>query len=290
MTWWEAVVLGLVQGLTEFLPISSSAHLRVVGELLPYGRDAGAAFTAITQIGTESAVVLYFRRDIARIIAGWWRALTGANGASWRARLGEGDPDARMAWWIALGTVPIVVLGIAFEDAIKGPFRDLRLVALTLVVFALVLGYADRVGAKRRTLDELGPGHAVAFGLAQAMALVPGVSRSGGTISMGLVLGYTREAAARYSFLLAMPAVFGSGFQQLFTSMDEFGDPGTPSLALTLLATAVAFVVGYVVIIGFLRLVSTRTFLPFVVYRIVFAALIVALVLAGTLEAVGAAA
>jgi undecaprenyl-diphosphatase len=290
VTWWEAVVLGLVQGLTEFLPISSSAHLRVVGELLPYGKDAGAAFTAITQIGTESAVVLYFRRDIARIVAGWWRALTGANGTTWRARFGEGDPDARMAWWIALGTLPIVVLGVAFEDAIKGPFRDLRLVALTLVLFALVLGYADRVGAKRRTLDELGPGHAVAFGLAQAMALVPGVSRSGGTISMGLFLGYTREAAARYSFLLAMPAVFGSGFQQLFTSLDDFGDPGTPSLAVTLIATAVAFVVGYVVIIGFLRLVTTRTFRPFVIYRIVFAALIVALVLAGALEAVGAAA
>ena len=290
MTWWEAVVLGLVQGLTEFLPISSSAHLRVVGELLPYGQDAGAAFTAITQIGTESAVVLYFRRDIARIVAGWWRALTGANGSSWRARFGEGDPDARMAWWIALGTVPIVVLGVAFEDAIKGPFRDLRLVALTLVLFAVVLGVADRIGSKRRTLDELTAGHAVAFGLAQAMALVPGVSRSGGTISMGLLLGYTREAAARYSFLLALPAVFGSGFQQLFTSLDDFGDPGTPSLGVTFLATAVAFVVGYVVIIGFLRLVSTRTFLPFVVYRVVFAALIVLLVAVGTLQAVGAAA
>lgn len=290
MTWWEAVVLGLVQGLTEFLPISSSAHLRVVGELLPYGRDAGAAFTAVTQIGTETAVLAYFRRDIARIVSAWWRSLTGADGAGWRARLGQGDPDARIAWWIALGTVPIVVLGIAFEDAIKGPFRDLRLVALMLAVFAVVLGIADRVGAKRRTLDELTAGHAIAFGFAQAMALVPGVSRSGGTISMGLLLGYTREAAARYSFLLAMPAVFGSGFQQLFTSLDEFGAPGTPSLALTLVATAVAFVVGYVVIIGFLRLVSTRTFLPFVVYRIVFAAFVVLLVLMGTLDAVGATA
>lgn len=290
MTWWEAVVLGLVQGLTEFLPISSSAHLRVVGELLPYGRDAGAAFTAITQIGTESAVLLYFRRDIARIVSGWWRALVGANGSSWRARFGEGDPDARMAWWIALGTVPIVVLGVTFEDAIKGPFRDLRLIALTLVVFAVVLGFADRIGAKRRTLDELTVGHAIGFGLAQAMALVPGVSRSGGTISMGLLLGYTREAAARYSFLLAMPAVFGSGLQQLFTSLDELGAAGAPSLGLTLLATAVAFVVGYVVIIGFLRLVSTRTFLPFVVYRVVFAALILLLVLVGALEAVGASA
>jgi undecaprenyl-diphosphatase len=290
VTWWEAVVLGLVQGLTEFLPISSSAHLRVVGELLPYGQDAGAAFTAITQLGTETAVVLYFRRDIVRIVRAWWRALTGHEGTGWRARMGQGDPDARMAWWIALGTVPIVLLGVTLEDSIKGPFRNLYLVALTLTLFAGVLGLADRIGAKRRTLDELTVGHAIAYGFAQAMALIPGVSRSGGTISMGLLLGYTREAAARYSFLLALPAVFGSGFQQLFTSLDEFGAPGTPSLGATLLATAVAFVVGYLVIIGFLRLISTRTFLPFVVYRVVFAAAIVLLVVTGTIQAVGAAA
>ncbi len=290
MTLWEAVVLGLVQGLTEFLPISSSAHLRVVGELLPGGRDPGAAFTAITQIGTETAVLIYFRRDIARIVSAWWRAITGAHGRGWRARTGEGDPDARMAWWIALGTVPIVVLGLAFEESIKGPFRNLYLIALSLALFAVVLGVADRVGAKRRTLDQLTAGHAVLFGLAQSMALVPGVSRSGGTISMGLVLGYTREAAARYSFLLAIPAVLGSGFQQLVTSLDDFGDPGTPSLLATVLATLVALVVGYVVIIGFLRLVTTRSYLPFVVYRVVFAAAIVALIGVGALEAVGASA
>lgn len=285
MTWWEAVVLGLVQGLTEFLPISSSAHLRVVGELLPNGRDPGAAFTAITQIGTEAAVLLYFRRDIARIVVAWWRALRGADGPGWRARLGENDPDARMAWWIALGTVPIVALGLTLEDSIKGPFRNLYLVALTLAVFAVVLGVADRVGAKRRTLDRLTVGHAVLYGLAQALALVPGVSRSGGTISMGLLLGYTREAAARYSFLLAIPAVLGSGLQQLVTSLDGVGDPGQPSLPATVLATLVAFVVGYVVIIGFLRLVTTRSYQPFVVYRIVFAAVVVALVLGGVLLA-----
>lgn len=290
MEWWEAVVLGLVQGLTEFLPISSSAHLRVVGELLPGGGDPGAAFTAITQIGTETAVLVYFRRDIARIVSAWWRALRGDGGPGWRARLGEGDPDARMAWWIALGTVPIVVLGLAFEEAITGPFRNLYLIALTLALFGVVLGVADRVGAKRRTLDELTPGHAVLFGLAQAMALVPGVSRSGGTISMGLLLGYTREAAARYSFLLAIPAVLGSGLQQLVTSVDDFGSPGTPSLLATGIATLVALVVGYVVIIGFLRLVTTHSYLPFVVYRIVFAGLVVALILAGVLEAVGGAA
>jgi undecaprenyl-diphosphatase len=285
VTWWEAVVLGLVQGLTEFLPISSSAHLRVVGELLPGGEDPGAAFTAITQIGTEAAVLLYFRRDIARIVAAWWRALLGAHGTGWRARTGEGDPDARMAWWIALGTVPIVVLGLAFEESIKGPFRNLYLVALTLTLFAVVLGVADRVGEKQRSLHQLTWVHAVLYGLAQAMALVPGVSRSGGTISMGLFLGYTREAAARYSFLLAIPAVLGSGLQQLVTSVGEFGAPGTPSLGATVLATLVALVVGYVVIIGFLKLVTTRSYQPFVVYRFAFAAVIVVLALTGVLVA-----
>lgn len=290
MTWWEAVVLGLVQGLTEFLPVSSSAHLRVVGELLPSGVDPGAAFTAITQIGTETAVLLYFRRDIARIVGAWWRALRGDHGPGWRARMGAPDPDARMAWWIALGSVPIVVLGLAFEDSIKGPFRNLYLIALTLAVFAVALGFADRTGAKERTLDQLTARHAIAFGLWQSLALVPGVSRSGGTITGGLLMGYTREAAARYSFLLAIPAVLGSGLQQLVTSLDDFGSAGTPSLGVTVLATVVAFVVGYVVIIGFLKLVTTRSFMPFVVYRFVFAAVIVVLALVGAVEAVGASA
>lgn len=286
MTWWEAVVLGLVQGLTEFLPVSSSAHLRIVGELLPGGGDPGAAFTAITQIGTESAVLLYFRRDIVRICVAWWQALTGRDGTGWRARMGAADPDARMAWWIALGSVPIVVLGLAFEDSIKGPFRNLYLVAATLAVFAVALGWADRAGAKVRSLDQLTGRHAVLFGFAQAMALIPGVSRSGGTITAGLLMGYTREAAARYSFLLAIPAVLGSGLQQLVTSVDEFGSPGTPSLGATVLATLIAFVVGYVVIIGFLKLVTTRSYQPFVVYRIALAVVVVLLIWAGALEPV----
>ncbi len=290
MNWWEALVLGLVQGLTEFLPISSSAHLRVVGELLPSGTDPGAAFTAITQIGTETAVLLYFRRDIARIVTAWWRALRGEHGTHWQARLGESDPDARMAWWIALGSVPIVALGLTLEDSIKGPFRSLYVIAATLAVFAVVLGWADRTGRRERTLDQLTWQHALGFGLWQALALVPGVSRSGGTISGGLLMGYTREAAARYSFLLAIPAVLGSGVQQLVTSLDEFGTAGTPGLGATLLATAVAFVVGYVVIIGFLRLVTTRSFMPFVWYRFAFAAVIVVLVASGVLDAVGSSA
>jgi len=202
MSWLEAVVLGLVQGLTEFLPISSSAHLRVVGEAFGWG-DPGAACTAISQIGTEAAVLLYFRRDIGRFVTAWVRSL--ADRSRWS------DPDARMGWLIIVGTLPIGVLGLLFQDSIETTFRDLRVVAIALVAFSVVLYWADRVGAKVRELDQLTVGHGVAFGFAQAMALVPGVSRSGGTITMGLFLGYSRAAAARYSFLLAVPAVLGSG-------------------------------------------------------------------------------
>ena len=289
MTWWETIVLGLVQGLTEFLPISSSAHLRIVGELLPSGTDPGAAFTAITQIGTEAAVLLYFRRDIARICLAWGRAVAGRDGTGWRARMGAVDADARMGWLIALGSVSIVLLGLAFEDSIKGPFRNLYLIALTLFLFALVLGFADRVGRKERALGELTARHAVLFGLAQAMALIPGVSRSGGTITAGLLMGYTREAAARYSFLLAIPAVLGSGLQQLVTSADELGAAGTPGLGQTAVATVIAFASGYVVIIGFLKIVSSYSYLPFVVYRIVLAVVVVVLLALGVLDAVSPA-
>ncbi len=286
MNWWEAVVLGLVQGLTEFLPISSSAHLRIIGELIG-NADPGAAFTAITQIGTELAVLLYFRRDIARICVAWWVSLVGRHGTDTRSRLGAHDPDARMAWWIAIGSVPIVVLGLAFQDVITSSFRNLYLIVLTLAVFGLILGWADRIGAKRETLSHLGPRDAIVLGFAQAMALVPGVSRSGGTITVGLLLGYTREAAARYSFLLAIPAVLGSGMQQLVTSLDVLGTAGTPSLAMTMLAGVIAFGVGYVVIIGFLRLITTRSFMPFVVYRLGLAALVLVLLLTGTLLPLG---
>lgn len=287
MNAWEAVLLGLVQGLTEFLPISSSAHLRIVGELIG-SQDPGAAFTAITQIGTETAVLLYFRRDIARICAAWWRSVRGDHGTDWRARLGRHDHDAAMAWYIALGSVPIVLLGLLFQDAIENTFRNLYLTALMLAVFALLLGWADRIGAKRRTLRELSAGQAVAFGFAQALALVPGVSRSGGTITAGLLMGFTREAAARYSFLLAIPAVMGSGFYQLFKSADEPA-PGAPGAGATLIATLVAFVVGYFVIIAFLKIVSTFSYTPFVVYRLVLASLVVLLLLVGVLEPRGTA-
>ncbi len=211
VSWWESVFLGAVQGLTEFLPISSSAHIRVIGTLMPGGVDPGAAFTAIIQLGTEAAVLLFFRRDIAKMVIAWWRAITGKDGSSREARLGKYSVDARLAWWVIIGTIPIVILGVIFKDQIETHLRNLWLTAAVLAIFALVLGAADQYGKKSRDLRSMGAKEAVLLGFAQALALIPGVSRSGGTISMGLFLGLTREAAARYSFLLAIPAVVGIG-------------------------------------------------------------------------------
>lgn len=268
--WFEALVLGVVQGLTEFLPISSSAHLRIVGDLMGTG-DPGAAFTAISQLGTETAVVIYFWRDIIRIVRQWSLALAG--------RVPRDDPDARMGWLVIIGSVPIVVLGLVLEEMIEGTFRNLWIVATTLWAFALVLGWADRTARSRRTLDQLTWRHGIIFGFAQAMALIPGVSRSGGTITAGLLMGYTREAAARYSFLLAIPAVMGSGFYQLATAGEE-SQPVVP----TVIATVVAFVVGYAVIAWFMRFISTRSFQPFVVYRVLLGLGVYGLLAAGVLS------
>lgn len=288
MTWWEAVVLGLVQGLTEFLPISSSAHVRVLGPLLPHGDDPGAAFTAIIQLGTEAAVLVYFWKDIVRIVSAWLRALAGKDGRDRRARLGAHNADARLGWWVILGSVPIVAVGLTFQEAIESSLRHLYITAVVLAVFGLVLGWADRTRPATRELSELTLKDAVLLGLAQAAAVVPGVSRSGGTITAGRLLGLTRTAAARYSFLLAIPAVIGSAVFEIVTNSGEITEAGGPGIAATVIATVVAFVVGYAVIVWFLRLVTTRSFMPFVVYRIGFAALIVVLVATGTVAATGA--
>ena len=210
MNWFEAIFLGFLQGLTEFLPISSSAHLRIAGELLPGAQDPGAAFTAITQLGTETAVAVYFWKDIVRIVKAWFGSLAG--------RVPRSDPDARMGWLIIVGTLPIVILGLLFQDQIESTFRSLWIVATMLIVFGVILAVADAVGKQQRNLDQLTYKHGILYGFAQALALIPGVSRSGGTITAGLLMGYTREAAARYAFLLAIPAVFGSGLYQLAKS------------------------------------------------------------------------
>lgn len=270
---FEAIILGLVQGLTEFLPVSSSAHLRILGEFLPNAADPGAAFTAITQLGTETAVVVFFWRDIVRIIGHWFRAI--------RGKIPHSDPDARMGWLIIVGSIPIVVLGLLFQDQIETTFRSLYIVATMLIVFGIVLGLADWAGAKRRKLEDLTYPHGIYFGLAQSLALIPGVSRSGGTITMGLLLGYERAAAARYAFLLAIPAVFGSGFFQLFKSM---GEPSVYGPLETAVATAVAFGVAILVIAFFMRWISRHSFLPFVIYRIALGVTIFILLGAGVLQ------
>ena len=277
MDWLEALIMGLVQGLTEFLPISSSAHLRVVGELIGAG-DPGAGFTAITQIGTETAVLIYFWKDIVRIISRWWMSLPFISKES---RSKSSDPDVRMGWMIIVGSLPIAILGLLLESWIDTTFRNLWITVFMLAAFGLLLGWADRVGRRVNTLDKMTWGQAVAFGFAQALALIPGVSRSGGTITAGRLMGFTREAAARYSFLLALPAVFGSGFYKAFKA---FGDEQAVGWGPTIFATLVAFVVGYLVIVWFLKLVTTKSFQPFVIYRLCFAALVAILLIVGVLQ------
>lgn len=272
LSWFEAAVLGLVQGLTEFLPISSSAHLRVVAELAGWG-DPGAAFTAVTQLGTEAAVLVYFRRDIVRIIRTWSLSLV-------RPGL-RGDIDARMGWYVIVGTLPIGVLGFLLRDVIEGPARNLWLVATMLVVFGVALGVVDSRARNERPIDSLTLRDALVYGGAQALALVPGVSRSGGTTGAGLLLGYRREAAARYSFLLAIPAVLMSGLFEL----RKIGDDGPVAWGPTLLATLVAFGVGLAVIVYFLRYISTHSFRPFVVYRVALGLVLLGLLAAGVVDA-----
>ncbi|MFG2526674.1 undecaprenyl-diphosphate phosphatase [Streptomyces sp. NPDC048516] len=281
MSWFESFVLGLVQGLTEFLPISSSAHLRMTAAFAGW-QDPGAAFTAITQIGTEAAVIIYFRKDIGRIISAWARSLFN--------RELRHDHDAQMGWLVIVGSIPIGVLGITLKDAIEGPFRDLRLIATTLIVMGVVLGIADRLAARdetggrhraaeqRKSLTDLSVKDGLLYGICQAMALIPGVSRSGATISGGLLMGYTRESAARYSFLLAIPAVLASGVFEL----KDAGE-GHVSWGPTLFATLIAFVVGYAVIAWFMKFISHNSFMPFVIYRILLGIALFALVAAGTL-------
>ncbi|MEV6117379.1 undecaprenyl-diphosphate phosphatase [Streptomyces sp. NPDC052109] len=283
MSWFESLVLGLVQGLTEFLPVSSSAHLRLTAAFSGW-EDPGAAFTAITQIGTETAVLIYFRGDIGRIVSAWFRSLFD--------KAMRRDHDAQMGWLVIVGSIPIGVLGVTLQDQIEGPFRDLRVTAAMLVAVGLVIGIADRLAARdetggrhrapkqRKTLEHLGVRDGLVFGLCQACALIPGVSRSGATISGGLFMGYRREAAARYSFLLAVPAVLASGAFEVKDSVSE----GHVAWGPTLFATVLAFASGYAVIAWFMKWISHKSFMPFVWYRVALGIVIIALVSAGVLS------
>ena len=276
----EALFLGVVQGLTEFLPISSSAHIRIVGEFMNKAQDPGARFTAITQIGTELAVLIFFRKDIAAIVKSWFKQVV------FRSQLSaEGKGQARMGWLIIIGSIPIVALGYLGKDIITNDLRSLWLIASVMIIFGLILGYADKVGKSERTLDQLNSKHGLLYGAAQALALVPGVSRSGATIAMGRFLGYTRDAALRYSFLLALPAVFGSGLYELKDAFSADAAPNVFSISETLAATGVAFVIGYVVIAWLLKFVSTKSFRPCIIYRVVLGSLILILLATGVVSA-----
>jgi undecaprenyl-diphosphatase len=269
----RAVILGVIQGLTEFLPISSSAHLAIFPKFFGWD-DPGAAYTAVIQIGTEVAVVLYFWRDIWTIGSGWVRGVF--------SRAAREEPEWRRGWFIIVGSLPIVIIGVALEDLIDREFRNLWVIGTTLVVLGIVLGIAERVGRKTAPIDDLTWPHAVLFGLAQAAAVVPGVSRSGATISMGLFLGYDREAATRYAFLLAIPAVVGAGVYKL---KDIPGGENAYGTMPTVVGTLVSFAVGLAVIHWLLRYVSTRSYMPFVVYRIGLGGLVLVLVGAGVIGA-----
>jgi undecaprenyl-diphosphatase len=273
---FDAIILGIVQGLTEFLPISSSAHLRIVGEFLPSAVDPGATFTAITQLGTELAVLVYFWKKIVRIVGRWFRSLTGS--------IPRNDPDARLGWIVIIGTIPIGILGFLFQDVIRDTFRNLWLVAIVLIVFGLILGAADALGRRTRNEEDLTYPHGLALGFAQALALVPGVSRSGATTTMGLALGYTRPVAAEVAFLLAVPAVFGSGLYELYHSIKE---PGTVVFTMgeTAIATGIAFVVGLAVIAFLMQYLKRGSFLPFVIYRVILGIVLIILLSLGVLQA-----
>ena len=286
MNFFQAIFLGLVQALTEYLPVSSSAHIRIIGDLM-LGSDPGAAFTAIIQIGTELAVILYFRRDIIRILGAWFGSLFGKEGKDVKSRMGAHNPDTKMGWFIILGTMPILIAGLLFKHAIEGSLRNLWITVTVLVLFGVLLWVVDARSRQVKTMKEMTWKDALIFGIGQMLALIPGVSRSGGTITFGRAMGYTREAAVRVSFLMAIPAVFGAGILEAVSAVKDVatGDAGMfPGWGPTIAAAIVAFVVGYVVIIGFLKFVSTFSYKAFAIYRIGLAVVVALLLITGVLS------
>jgi undecaprenyl-diphosphatase len=275
MSWLQVVVLSVVQGLTEFLPVSSSGHLAIVSRLF-FDDDAGASFTAVTQLGTEVAVLVYFARDIARIVKAW---VTGLFNRAAR------DADYRLGWYVIIGTIPIGLFGLLLKDEIRTGARNLWLIATALIVFSAVIAAAEYYGRQTRHVEQLTWRDSVTVGLAQCLALVPGVSRSGATISAGLFLGLDRELAARFGFLLAIPAVFASGLFSLpdaFHPVGEGMSAGGPQL---LVATLIAFVVGFAAVSWFLRFLVRHSMYWFVAYRVALGTVMLILLGAGVVAA-----
>jgi len=271
---FEAIVLGVVQGLTEFLPISSSGHLRIVPAMAGW-EDPGAAFTAVIQLGTMAAVVLYFRTDLYNIARTWL--------ASLRDPSRRGERDARLGWYLILATVPISIIGLAFSDQIENGARDLYLIATMLIVFGIILLIAEKLSRRERDIETITGRDALIVGFAQALALIPGVSRSGATISAGLLLGFDRVAAARFSFLLSIPAVVLSGLFEMRHVIDGSAE-GAVGVGPTVVATVLAFISGYISIAFLLRFLTTHTTNVFVAYRIGLGVLVLALAGSGAIS------
>jgi len=275
LTWLQAIILGAVQGLTEFLPISSSGHLRIVSGVF-WNEDAGASFTAVTQLGTEAAVLLFFWRDIVRIIKAWFVGLR---------RKEERGLDYRMGWYVIIATIPIGILGLLFKDQIRTGARNLYLIAFMLIAFAVVIAVAERLGRKERPIEKLTTRDGIVMGLAQCLALIPGVSRSGATTSAGLFLGLEREAAVRFSFLLAIPAVTASGLFSLPDAFEPVGSGLAASGPQLLVATIIAFGLGYASIAWLLKFVANHSLYWFVGYRIVLGVVVLGLLAGGVVSA-----
>lgn len=275
MEWLQVIVLSVLQGLTEFLPVSSSGHLAIASELF-FSGDAGASFTAVTQLGTELAVLIYFAKDIWRILRAWFGGLT---------RPERRNSDYWLGWWVIIGTLPICVLGLLFKDQIRDGVRNLWIVATALIVFSGVIAAAEYFGKRVRPIEQFTWKDSIVVGLAQCLALVPGVSRSGATISAGLFLGQKREAAARFGFLLAIPAVLASG---LFSLPDAFA-PVSVGMSATgaqlIVAILIAFVVGYAAVAWFLKFLVNHSMYWFVGYRVILGTVVLVLLGTGVLAA-----
>lgn len=275
MSWWQTIVLAVLQGLTEFLPVSSSGHLAIASRIF-FAGDAGASFTAVTQLGTEAAVLIYFAKDIWRILTAWFGGLTDA---------ARRTADYWLGWWVIIGTIPICVLGLLFKDQIRSGARNLWVIATAMIVFSAVIALAEYIGKQTRDVEQLTWKDSVIVGLAQCLALVPGVSRSGATISAGLFLGMNRELAARFGFLLAIPAVLASG---LFSLPDAF-KPVTEGMSATgaqlTVAILIAFVVGYAAVSWFLKFLVRHSMYWFVGYRVVLGVTVLALLGTGVVAA-----
>lgn len=275
MSWGQVVALSVVQGLTEFLPVSSSGHLNIVSRIF-FSADAGASFTAVSQLGTEAAVLVYFARDIVRILRAWFNGLFVKS---------HRNADYRLGWYVIIGTIPICVLGLLFKEVIRSEVRNLWVVATAMVAFSAVIALAEYIGRRDRDIEQLNWRDAVVVGSAQCLALVPGVSRSGSTISAGLFLGLERELAARFGFLLAIPAVFASG---LFSLPDAFR-PVTEGMSATgpqlLVSILIAFVIGLAAVTWFLRFLVRHNMFWFVGYRVIVGTAVLILLATGTVAA-----